>query len=31
MLREAPKPSADPVDHESTNQLADRPALRFAF
>jgi hypothetical protein len=31
MLREAPKPSADPVDQGSTNQLADRPALRFAF
>jgi hypothetical protein len=31
MLREAPKPSADPVDQGSTKQLADRPALRFAF
>ena len=31
MLREAPKPSADPVEHGSTKQLADRPAFRFAF
>lgn len=33
MLREAPKPSADPVEREA-NQLADRPEtpkFRFAF